>query len=94
MYPHPHNLNPIHVAEGGSPLASEWGQKFLAARAAGEIHRTFAVAFYKPHDPLMWPARDGVQLNPTTPKSSLPRITYGYAGPVLLGEADQPLYRK
>lgn len=92
MYPHPHSLNPIHVAEGGYPIVSAWGQTFAAARNAGAIHRTFEVALYKPHDNLMWPPRDGVQRNPRTPKSVLPRVTYGYSGPVLLGPADESLY--
>lgn len=94
MYPHPHSLNPLNVAEGGAPSVSAWGQAFDRAVVDGDIHRTFAIALYKPHAGLMWPARDGMQLNPITPKTTLPRVTYGYAGPVLLGPADSALYSK
>jgi hypothetical protein len=92
MYPHPTSLNPINVAEGGSPLVSAWGQQFAFARNSGMIHRTFLVALYKPHDNLMWPPRDGIQRYPMSAKPSLPRYSYGYPGPVLLGPADQGLY--
>lgn len=89
---YPHNLNPDNVSEGGHSLSSQWGYQFNSARAAGTIHRTIAVATYCPRPNLKWPPRDGIQRNPKSAKPILPRVTYQYLGPVLLGPADNNLY--
>ncbi len=91
-----YSRNPLNVSEGGYS-GSEWGARFQRAAANGSLHRTAVISqavaadLYRPN--LAWPPRDGMQRDARTSYYGVvPRVTNGFAGPVLLGPADINLY--